>query len=1029
MKCSISVKRLIPVALSFIMALTVSLVWAQERVSLTGTVIDSATATPIAGVSVSELNSPSTTSTDEQGRFTLQAPIGGRLLFRHVGYGERIVAVGDSRVLTVHLTPTEQALDEVVIVGYGSQRKGNVISSVTTIDVTDLQDVPVANVSRLLQGQAPGVVAKQTTGQPGQEFQVSIRGSSSLGATSDPLYVVDGFPVGNNVGQHLNPNDIETMTILKDASATAVYGSRGANGVVLITTKNAKAAGFRLQVNSNNGVANVPDSRRVDMLNGPEFAQFKKERFEDQIRFYEKREPTIDEVPEDYRYPEQTRYSTNWFDEIIRRNAPFSDYNVSLTNGGEKTNAYVSLGYLKQEGALINTSFDRISARTNVDGRLNDYVNFGVRLSGAYAIHHNADAQVGTYGSNIVQQALMMDPREPVYNEDGSFNSYIGGHDGIFGFPNPVQRLNEEVHQVFSSNVTANTYVEVKPLKDLTVKTALNAAIDNNRNHDFVPSTLGGFNSPPPRLTSAGEYFTNGINYGMDNLITYAPTFGDHALEVTVGHIFQKHTINTGNATGEQFPDDLVEYISAANQRDGSSGQAAFSLESYLSRINYAYKSRYLLGASFNREASSRFGRNNRWGNFPSVSVGWRLSDENFFPETAWVNDLKLRGSYGITGNNNIGNYTWQANMAISNYVLGTSVVPGAVLGSFPNPFLGWEESKQLNAGVDLSMLNNRIGFTAELYRKTTENMLLNVEIPAMAGFSSLITNVGKVENKGLELNASYRDSRGDFTWGTNVNVSFNRNKVLAIDGDRDALLTGDFYDGYSISEVGSPIGLFYGFQVLGIYQTQAEIDATPHNENHIPGTYQYLDGNGDGKISYDMQDMVIIGNPNPNFTWGWNVNIGYKRFDLSMMINGAQGGDLYRHVEMFASNIDGVFNVLSEVKDRWRSAENPGAGKQAGSNTYYFTRESNSRFVYDGSYTWIKNLTLSYRTPKLANLFDARVFLSVDNAFLITRYPGNNPEVDASRTADSGNVISPGRDNEAYPVPRTFSIGTRITF
>ncbi|MGO3655090.1 MAG: TonB-dependent receptor domain-containing protein, partial [Sphingobacterium sp.] len=373
--------------------------------------------------------------------------------------------------------------------------------------------------------------------------------------------------------------------------------------------------------------------------------------------------------------------------------------------------------------------------------------------------------------------------------------------------------------------------------------------------------------------------------------------------------------------------------------------------------------------------------------------------------------------------------YTSAATMAISNYVFGSSVVPGAIIGAFANRNLGWERSTQINAGVDLAIWNNKIGFSAEIYQKTTDDMLLNVDVPSAAGFNSVITNVGEVRNKGLELDVSYRDNRNDFTWGTSFNMSFNRNKILSIDGNRDELLTGDFYDGYNISQVGSPVGLFYGFDVLGIYQTQAEIDATPHNENHIPGTYQYRDGNGDGKISYDMQDMVVIGNPHPNFTWGWNVNLGYKRFDLSVMMNGAQGGQLYRHIEIATTNIDGVFNVSQEVQDRWRSPETPGKGKQAGSNTYYFTRESNSRFVYDGSYAWIKNMTLSYKTPRIRDLFDARVFISVDNAFLLTKYPGNNPEVDAARTENSSDIISPGKDREAYPVPRTFSIGTRINF
>ncbi|HTN38898.1 MAG TPA: SusC/RagA family TonB-linked outer membrane protein, partial [Arachidicoccus sp.] len=819
------------------------------------------------------------------------------------------------------------------------------------------------------------------------------------------------------------------ITILKDAASTSVYGSRGANGVVLITTKSGKTAGYKLTLNANYGIANVPDSRRVKMLNGPEFAQFQKDIITDKIRYFEKREPVDADYPADVLHPEDTKVSTDWYKEILHQNAPFSDYNLSLTNGGEKSSTYISVGYLDQQGALINTGFKRVTARANLDGRPKEFIHFGLHLSGAYSWAKNSDAIAGGFGSNIVDQALMMDPREPVYNDDGTYNNYIGGHNNIFGFPNPVQRLNEELHQQYKGNITANAYIEIFPIKDLSFRTNVNGILNSDRNHDFTPSDIAGFNSAPPRQASGGEHFFNYMNYGMDNLLTYSPTFNDHHLEVTIGHIFQKNTVNTGDANGTEFPDDLVQYVAAANQTEGSAGMAAFTIESFLSRINYNYKDKYLLTAAFNREASSRFGSENRWGSFPSASVGWRLSKESFFPQISWLDDFKLRASYGVTGNNNIGNYTAQASLNTSNYVLGGAVVPGATVGSFPNSNLGWEQSKQMDIGTDITFLKGKFNFSAEYYHKLTTNMLLSVEVPAVAGFGNIITNIGKLQNKGFEFALNYRDHYGDVSVNTGFNISFNRNKILAIDKDRNSLLTGAFYDGFNISEVGKPIGLFYGYKVLGIYQTQEEIDASVHGENHIPGTYQYLDGNGDGVISYDTQDMVVIGDPNPNFTWGWNWQVAYKRFDLSMLLNGSQGGQIFRAVEMNMANIDGVFNVLSDVKNRWRSAENPGSGKWPGSNTYYYTRESNSRYVYSGNYTWIKNITLGYTIPRIKNFFDAKIFVSVDNAFLITKYPGNNPEVNAARANNGNDVISPGRDGESYPVPRTISFGARINF
>jgi TonB-linked SusC/RagA family outer membrane protein len=1001
----------------------------QTSQSVSGTLTDSVSAEPLIGVSVSLQGTTSGSQTDNKGRFTIKAKKGDILIFKYIGYNEKRVTVGDALAINIRMSALAQGLKEVVVLAYGSQRKADITAAVSQVDLSKSQGIPASNVGRLLQGQAPGVVAKQTTGQPGQELQVEIRGNSSLGANSDPLYVVDGFPVGTNVGNSLNSNDIESITILKDAASTSVYGSRGANGVVLITTKSGKKDGYKLSITTNNGFASVPNSRRVHMLNGQQFAQFQKDVFTDKIRYFDHREPAITEIPTDFRYPEQNKVSTDWYKEILHQNAPFSDYNVSLTNGSEKSSSYISMGYLKQDGSLINTGFNRVTARANLDGRPNKYINFGLHLSGAYSWAKNSDAIVGGFGSNIVDQALMMDPREPVYNADGTYNSYIGGHDNIFGFPNPVQRLNQELHQQYKSNVTANAYIDIKPFKDFNFRTNLNGMLDDMRNHDFTPSGVAGFNSAPPRLASGSENFYNYLNYGMDNLLTYSPRFKDHKLEVTVGHIFQKNTVNTGSATGTDYPDDLIEYVSAANQRDGRSGMEAFTIESFLSRVNYSYKDKYLFTAAFNREASSRFGINNRWGNFPSASIGWRVSQESFFPKLNWLDDLKLRASYGVTGNNNIGNYTSQAGINLSNYVLGGAVVPGATISSFPNINLGWEQSRQLDIGLDLTVLHGKINFTAEYYRKLTTNMLLSQEIPAVAGFGNIITNLGKLQNKGVELGINYRDRYGDVSFNTGFNISFNRNKVLAIDGDRNSLLTGAFYDGYNISQVGQPIGMFYGFKVLGTYQNQAQIDASPHNPNNIPGTYQYFDGNGDGKISYDTQDMVIIGNPNPKFTWGWNWNIGYKRFDLSMLANGSYGGQIYRAVEMNLANIDGVFNVLSDVQNRWRSEQNPGAGKWPGSNTYYFTREASSKYVYSGTYMWIKNITLGYTIPKIKNLFDAKIFISVDNAFLISKYPGNNPEVNAARANNGNDVISPGRDGEAYPVPRTISLGARINF
>jgi TonB-linked SusC/RagA family outer membrane protein len=999
-----------------------SSLYAQSSVTYHGTVIDSVNAQPIVGVSVIVKGTTQGMQTDASGKFSIDAKPGQVLLLRYIGYKPAEYVVTESNDLTIKLAAGSKGLEEVVVVAYGSQKKKDILGAVTTIDVNQEQGAVATNPSRLLQGEASGVVAKQGSGRPGDDFAVTIRGISSISAGSAPLYVIDGLPVGNVVGQSLNSNDIASITVLKDASSTALYGARGANGVIIITTKKGTRGTTKFTFSSTYGVANVPDSRQIHVLNGPQFAEFLKERYIDQQTYFNNHVPSINEIPADYRYPDSTKYSTNWFKAILHQNAPYSDNLISVSSGNDKSTTYASLDYLSQDGALINTYYKRLTGRVNFDGTPNKYIAFGIHFSGSYMRQNVAD-DVSGYSGSVIQEALLSDPRYPIYKPDGSFNSYIGGKDGVFGMQNVVQKLLQTVNTLNINDINSNNFIDIKPFKDITIRTNLNAQYENSATHYFSPSTIPAFNTPPPSMATGADASSYMINADIDNLIIYSPTFGKHKIDLTAGHTFQKSTTNTLNASGNTYPDDAVQYLNAATITTGTSGQSAFSEESYFGRLNYSFDDRYLISGSFTREASSRFGANNKWGNFPAASIGWRLTKESFFPTISWLTDLKVRGGYGITGNNNIGNYTSQATISRSNYVLGGNIVPGAVVSSFPNSFLGWEQSHQLNVGTDISLFSGKVSFTAEYYRKTTQNMLLSVQVPSVSGFDSQFTNIGKILNKGFEFSAGYHETFGRMRFNTNANISFNRNKVLSIDNNRQSIITGDFYDGFNITQVGSPIGMFYGYKVLGIYQNQAQINSTPHNVNNIPGTFQYYDGNHDGTISYDQSDMVVIGNPNPKFTWGWNWSVGYKQFDLTVLMNGSYGSDLYDVFRHYGANIDGVFNVITPVMNRWRSEQNPGTGIWPGSNTYFFTRESSSKYVYNGNYTWIKNITLNYTLPKIKDLFDAKIFVSVDNAFLFSNYPGNNPETDAY------GGISPGKDINKYPVPRTFSIGAKVNF
>lgn len=1014
--------------LCLFMLLYGSVAYSQQNLTVSGK-ITSATGEVLPGVTVVLKGTSVGTAADGAGNYSLPVPDGnGTLVFSFIGYTPQEVPINNRTTIDVSLEVDNQALEEVVVIGYGSQRKRDITSAVSNINMEDIGEIPASNVTRLIQGQAAGVAIKQKNGTPGGQFEVRIRGIGSLGAGSDPLYVIDGFPVGTSVGQNLNPNDIESITILKDAASTAIYGARGSNGVVLITTKSAKDGKVNLSFTADYGIQNIPDSRKVTVLNGVEFAQFKKEVFMDAIRYFENREPSIEEVPLGYRYPEQTAYSTNWYDEILHNNAPYADYNMTLSSGQGPIKSVLSVGYFTEQGSIIKTNYDRISARTNLGGDINKFIRVGLNINGTYSKQNlaNTDGR-----SNLVGSTLLMDPREPVYNEDGTLRPYIGGTDGVFGFPNPVYMLHNILRRRNIADVLSNAFVELSILKNLTFRSSVNAKLNFNTYKEFVPSTIGTpLNGFPPKLAYGADITDQLYNVSTDQILTYTPKIGEsHLLDVMVGYTAQEEKVRGVDGRGNTYPDDLVPYLGAAIIRSANSYEYGWSLLAYISRVNYSFKDKYLFSASMRREGSSRFGEKNKWGNFPAASVGWRLSEESFMPEFSWLTDLKLRGSWGMTGNNNIGNYSHLAFMNTNNYILGNAIASGKVISSFANNALGWEKSNQLDIGMDLSLFDNKVIFTAEYYHKLTNDMLLPISIPAVSGFTSSLANIGKVENKGLEFALDFKTQIGAVNFRSSPNISFNRSKILAIKGENDILWYGGFYGGYNVQKVGRPIGMIYGYRKLGIFNTQEEIDAAPKQDGVIPGGMKFWDANGDGEISYDTEDMVEIGNPNPAFTWAWTFAADFKRFDFNILFMGAHDYDVYRNIEASTMNMDGVFNVLDKAKDRWRSPENPGSNpnaknSQGGTNYFKWSRESSERYVYDATHTWVKNVTLGYTLPKLTSFLDnTRVYINASNLYLITKYPGGNPDAGVRGGTQLNN------DDESYPVPRTFSVGASINF
>ncbi|MCF2491318.1 TonB-dependent receptor [Dyadobacter sp. CY347] len=1009
------------------------------------------------GVSVILKGSSTGTVTDSEGGYSLSIPETGEniLVFSFVGYVPKEVTVGNQSAVDVELLVDTKALEEVVVVGYGTQRKRDITSAVSVISMEDIGEVPKSNVTRMLQGQAPGVIIKQKSGTPGQQFEVKVRGISSLGAGSDPLYVIDGFPVGTSAGQNLNPNDIETISILKDAAATAIYGARGSNGVVLITTKAAKDGKTNLNISVDYGIQNVPDSRKTKVLNGQDFAQFKREVFIGRYVLANNKQPEEADIPIDFRNPADTKYSTNWFDLILHNNAPYKDINLTLSSGKGPIKSVVSAGYYKEDGALQYTGYDRASLRTNLAGDVNKFITIGMNIAGSYS----RSSLSSTDGRNAqVGLTLISDPRYPAYDEKGELIPYYNGVGDIFGFPNPLYMLKNIKRNRNIADVLASGYVELNIAKGLKFRSSLNAKINYNTYKEYVPSTIGlpvqtGTNGAPPRIATERDDSEELKNYAADQVLTYSPSLGqNHALEATLGYSAQQEVVKGLYGSGNTFPDDLAPFLGNATIRSSNSMERKWTMIAYIARLNYSFKDKYLFSATFRREGSSRFSEGHKFGNFPAASVGWRISEESFVPKASWLTDLKLRASWGLTGNNTYrvsannnfgvaqnagddGNYESLSFLGVNNYIFNNTLASGKSVTRFANPELSWETSSQLDIGFDLATFDNRLVFTAEYYKKITDDMLLGYNIPAVSGFTQTLKNLGKVQNQGIELAATYRIKVGQINLRTNANITFNRNKVLAIRGQNDFILQGSQYGGYNIQQVGRPIGMIFGYRKLGIFNTQAEIDAAPLQEGAVPGAMIFADlhgaadGGPDGIVSYDTKDMTEIGNPNPKFNWAWTVGADYKRFDVSVLLMGAYKYDIYRNIEASTMNMDGVFNVLEKAKDRWRSAENPGSNpgaknSQGGTDYFKWSRESSERYVYDGTHMWIKNVTIGYTLPKLNGILsDARIFVNAANLLLVTKYPGNNPDAGVRGGTELNN------DDESYPVPRTFSAGLKVNF
>ena len=964
--------------------------------------------------------------TDKKGVFTFENPgVKGTYVFTfsHIGYVTQVVrkeSLDAQKAEAIFISMKANSANlEVVVVSYGKQRKQEVTGSIVQQDASDMKDMPVGQFAQQLQGKVAGVQVGQNSGTPGRGMEFRIRGAASLSSDNQPLFVIDGIPITGSIN-NINPSEIETFTILKDASASSLYGSRAANGVILITTKHAKTGDAKVEFSTYYGTQIIPQKGRPRMMTAREFAEFQNEYYEDRVK-YENYTGALSAV---YKDPSRYGDGTNWFDALTRK-APIQNFDLTVSSATGKSSSTIMAGYQEQQGVILNTGTKLFSLRFNQDFNLmNNSLKMGFGIAPTYRIDHNN--RLTTEGVNgLIEKIVEASPLIAPIDSNGNQPLYVHSP-GMVQNVNPYTQFTQTKDDYKTTRILANAYLNYEVLKGLVVKG--NLALDKGaetRNR-YLPTTIS---------TTA---IATGISGSVDNYswtaeatVNYSKTlFNDHHIEVLAGYSAQQFEQESNTLSGTNFPSDDVEYLSAATSLTaGSSNTTAYSLVSTIGRVNYNFRGKYLLAGAIRRDGSSRFGANTKYGNFPSVSAGWIVSNEPFMERFRAISFLKLRGSYGITGNNNIGNYTSIAQITNSNYVFRGGLVSGATINTLQNPYLRWERNKQMDIGVDVTLFNNRVSFTYDYYHKLSDGLIQDRPIPRASGYSSVSSNVGVLEFWGHEFTLSGAILTGAVKWNASFNISFDRNKIKTLLAPgfirRNNTITSDYYR----NQEGHVLGEFYGFVFDGLYKDQADLDnSAKYGTASAVGTIKMKDVVTDKVIN--ESDRTFIGNPNPDFLFGFSHQVSYKNFDLSVTIAGSYGGKILNPSKWaYLTNLDGARALLSAVKDRWRSPDNPGSGMypRTLTGTTALGRSVNSQWVEDGSYLAVKNITLGYTLPLKNNLAlkNLRVFGSIQHALIWTKYTGINPEV----SLNGLNGTSIGIDENAYPVPRVFAIGLSASF
>ena len=966
--------------------------------NVTGTVKDQ-DGMAVIGVYVKDQNSDNYAFTDINGQFALNVTGDGSILVSCLGYEDQIVATNGKSKVAVVVRNANDVLNESVVIGYGVSKRTDLTGSVASVGSNEIKGRAYLNVTDALAGQAAGVSVTPTSGQPGAAPTIRIRGINTLNS-NEPLYIIDGMPITENGAEFINTSDIESISILKDAASASIYGSRAGNGVVIITTKKGSEAKPVVTFGTKVGFNQV--SKKLDLLNAEEFTMIADEALQNAGK-------------EPYWKGSTGRADSDWQDAIFQ-NGLIQNYEVNVRGGNQSVRYYLGAGYDNQDGTLYNTNFERYSVKSNVDVNISKKLTVGLNLT--YSKRYSKDIEQGV--NSVLINACRMPATVPIRNEDGT-NGYPVGSEG--DGQNPIGYADRSQATTSNSRILLGGYLEYKILPYLSFRSQIAADLMDYTYAKFSPTFSEG--SAKNQKASLSESYSWTKNISWENTLNFNKTFGVHEITAMAGHSVIQHDYKYTNATKKEFlsNDFNMRYFDAGTAEDKVTGaRSDWALLSFFGRINYSLMGRYLLQMNIRSDASSRFGANNRWGTFPSVGLGWKMSEEKWMKDIEWLDNLKIRASYGVLGTMPTSNYGFTTSLSKTESIMGSgqTVIVGYYPGGKANANYKWETTAQTNVGIDLGVLANRLNVSAEYYNKYTRDILQGLPNPSYTGMSSMMTNIGEIQNSGFEFTASWNDHAGDFFYGISANLTTLKNEVMKLYEDNSPITSSN-----SRTEVGRSLGEFYGYVTDGIFQNQAEIDAHKVQPNAKPGDIRFKNLNGDDKLNND--DMTFLGSPLPKIYYGFNINMEYKGFDLNMAFQGLFGNKIWYTGNSYLLSGGNNFNKSKEILTRWQKEGDitrvPRVSTSDSNNNF----RRSDLFVENGSYLRATNIQLGYsfKGPWMEKIGMSRlrVYVSASNLFCITKYSGYDPAVSLS------SVLAPGYDNITYPCPRTIIGGLTVSF